>query len=71
MVISPSSSHSFWVPVVGNDIAVFPELVVANCAPSALFGDLPIEQLAHLGRRPKFPISPGVMRIVIVYALNA
>src|SRR5215467_13649506 len=63
MVISPGSSHTLRMSMVRYYVAVIREFLVANCALSALFGDLPIEQLAHLGRRPKFPVLPGVMWI--------
>ena len=68
MVISPGSSHSFWVPVVRDDVTVIREFLLTYCTFTALLGDLPIEQLPHLSWRSKFPISPGVMRVV--YALN-
>jgi hypothetical protein len=51
------------MPVVGHDVAVIQEFLVADCALPTLRGDLSIQQLPHLGRRPEFPISPGVIGI--------
>ena len=63
MVISPRSAHPFWIPVVRHDVVIVAELFVADRALSVLFDDLPVQELAHLGRGPQFPISPRVMRI--------
>jgi hypothetical protein len=68
MIVSPRSSHSFGVPVIWDNVAVLSKFLVADCAFPVLFCDLPIEQLAHLGCRPQFPISPGV--VWILDALN-
>lgn len=51
--------HHVRVFVVRNDLAAIRELLLANCTRSALLSDLPIEQLPHLGWRPKFPVSLG------------
>ena len=63
MVISPGSSHSFRVSVVRHDVAVIREFLVADCAFPVLLDDLSVQQLPHLGWRPKFAISPRVVRI--------
>ena len=63
MVISPRPSHALRLDVIGHYLVVIREGLVADGALSALFGDLPVQQLAHLGWRPQFPISPGVMWI--------
>jgi hypothetical protein len=63
MVVSPRPSHTFWVFVVRNNVAVFGELLVADGALSALLDNLPVQQLAHLGWRPEFPVSPWIVRI--------
>lgn len=42
MIVSPSSAHSFWIPVVWSYIVIVCELYVADCAFSVLFDNLPI-----------------------------
>ncbi len=63
MVISPGSPHSFRVSVVRYDVAAVGKFLVANGAFPGLLDDLSVQQLPHLGRRTKFAISPGVVRI--------
>jgi hypothetical protein len=63
MVISPGSSHSFRVSVVRYDVAAVGKFMVADRTLPVLLGDLSVQQLSHLGWRPEFPISPGVVRI--------
>jgi hypothetical protein len=63
MIISPGSSHSFRINVVGYDVAVVRELALADCAYSVLFGNFPLRQFAHLGGRPQLPVSPWVVRV--------
>jgi hypothetical protein len=48
MVVSPCSSHAFAPFVVGDNIAVTGELLLADWADSVLLADLPIEQFPHL-----------------------
>jgi hypothetical protein len=60
MIVASCRSHSSWLDVVGDDLAAVGKGFVADCALSALLGDLPIEQLPHLRRRPKFAVSPGM-----------
>jgi hypothetical protein len=50
--------------VVRNDITVFGKILVADCAFATLLGDLSVQQLPHLGWRPKFSVSSSVMRII-------
>jgi hypothetical protein len=63
MVVSPSSSHSFGIPVVWNDVVVVRELFVANCAYSLLFANFPLQKFPHFSGRPELSISPRMMRI--------
>ena len=63
VIISPSSAHTLRIYVVGDDIVVVGELLVANCADAALLSHLPVQQLSHLSRRSQFPVSSRVMRI--------
>jgi hypothetical protein len=64
VVVSPRSSHSFRILVVRNGIVVVGELFVADGANTALLSDLAVQQLSHLGRRSKFPVSTRVVRIL-------
>jgi hypothetical protein len=63
MVISPGSSHSFRVSVVGYDVAAVGKFMVANGALPSLLDDFSVQQFPHLGWRPEFAIAPGVVRI--------
>ena len=63
VVVSPGPSHPFGLDVVGHNLVVIREGFVADCALPFLLGDLPVEQLPHLGRRPEFAIPFGVVRI--------
>jgi hypothetical protein len=63
MIISPSSTHSFRVPVVRYDVAAVSKFLVTDCAFFVLLHDFAINQLSHLSWRPQFPVSSGVMRI--------
>ena len=64
MIISPSSAHSFRIPVVGNHVVIICELFVTDGAFSVLLDNLPIQQFPHFSRRSEFPISPRMMRII-------
>ena len=50
MIVSPSSSHSFGILVVGDNIAVIREVFVADGAYPALLPNLAVQKLSHLGR---------------------
>ena len=63
MIVPPRSPHSFRAFVVRNDVVVVGEFFVADGARASLFSDLAVEQLPHLPRRSKFPISTRVVRI--------
>jgi hypothetical protein len=63
MVISPSSSHTFRVPVVRYDVAVICKFFQADDALPVLLGDLSVQQPPHLSRRPEFAIPSGVVGI--------
>lgn len=60
MVISPSSSYPFRVPVVRYDVAVICKFLEADCALPFLLDDYSVQQFPHLGWRPQFPVSPGM-----------
>jgi hypothetical protein len=55
--------------MIWDNLAVIGERLVADCTFPILLHDLSVQQLPHLGRRPEFAISPGVVRILD--ALNA
>jgi len=50
MVVPPRASHSFRIPVVGDDIVVIREVFVADGAYPALLPNLAVQKFAHLGR---------------------
>jgi hypothetical protein len=64
VIISPSSVHSFRIPVVGNHIVIVCELFMTNGAFPVLLDDLPVQQFPHFRAGPEFPISSRVMRIL-------
>src|SRR6266849_1985941 len=64
VVVSPTSAHSFWIPVVRNHIVIVCELFVADGTFPVLLDNLSVEKFPHFGGRPEFPISPRVMRIL-------
>jgi hypothetical protein len=49
MVISPASTHSFWLSVVWHDVATVGKLMAANGTLPGLRDDFPVQQLPHLG----------------------
>ena len=51
VIISPSSAHSFRIPVVWNHIVIVCELFVTDGAFPVLLDDLPVEKFPHFGRR--------------------
>jgi len=63
MIISPSSSHPFRIPVVRHYVAVIRELFVADCAYPVLLNNLPLQKLPHFSGGPEFPVSSWVIRI--------
>ena len=64
MVVPPRSSHSSGIDVVGHDIAVITERLVAKGAYAILGDYLAIKKLSHFAVGAKFPVSPGVLRIL-------
>jgi len=49
--------------MVGDDVGIVGEVLVANRADAALLSDLAVHQVSHFGGRSQLPISPRVMRI--------
>ena len=64
VVVSSTSAHSFWIPVVRHHIVIVCELFVANRASPILLDNLAVQQFPHFSWRPEFPISSRVMRIL-------
>jgi len=50
--------------VVGDDIAVIGEVLLADAANAVLGNDLTVEEFAHLPVRSQLALSAGVLRIV-------
>jgi hypothetical protein len=63
MLISPGRSHTFGLPVVGDNIPAVGKRLVTDCALPVLLVDFLFQQFAHLCRRAEFAISPRVVRI--------
>ena len=61
MIVSPCSSHSSGVNVVGYYVAVIGERFVTEGALATLGGNLPVEEFAHFTVGAEFPVSPGMM----------
>jgi hypothetical protein len=49
--------------MVGHDIGVVGELLLAERAFTVLSDDLPVEELPHFTVGAEFPVSPGMMRV--------
>jgi hypothetical protein len=64
MIVPPRSSHSTGTDVVGNDVAVVAELLLAESAGAILRCDLSVHQLPHFGIRTDLAISARVLGIV-------
>jgi hypothetical protein len=64
MIVSPSTAHAAGMDVVGYDVAIVGEPLLAKGAYTVLGGDLPVEELPHFAIGTKFPVSSGVMRVL-------
>jgi len=64
VVVPPCSAHIFGMDVVGDHVAIVGELFLAEGADALLVDDLPVEELPHLAVRAKFPVSPGMVRVL-------
>lgn len=64
VVIPPSAAHAFGVSMIGDDVVVMGELFVTDCTFSVLLDDLPVQELAHLGRGSEFAVSPRMMWVL-------
>jgi hypothetical protein len=64
MIVSPRSSHTAGINMVGHHVRVFSEFSVADSAFAALGDDLSVQQLPHLRIGADFSVSSRVSRIV-------
>jgi hypothetical protein len=64
MVVSPRTSHSFGVDVVGHYVIATGERHLTDGTLAALLDDLAVEQLSHFSIGAELAISPGVVRVV-------
>ena len=64
VIISPSSAHSFRIPVVRDHIVVVRKLFMADGAFPVLLDNFPVQQFPHFRGRSEFPISSRVIRIL-------
>ncbi len=62
VIVTPGAAHTPGTDVVGNQVTVVGELLLANTANPVLGDDLPVEQLSHFPVRAQFPVSAGVVR---------
>jgi hypothetical protein len=69
MVVSPRTSHSFGIDVVGHDVVATGERHLTDGTLPVLLDDLAVEQLPHFSIGAEFAISPRMVRVVD--ALNA
>ena len=51
MVVSPCSSHTTGIDVVGDDVGVIGEPLLAEGAYAILGGNLPVEEFPHFAVR--------------------
>jgi hypothetical protein len=63
VIVSPCSSHTARVNVVGHDVVVVGKGLLADGARFVLLDDLAIEQLPHLRIRTELAEPSGMMRI--------
>ncbi len=63
MIVSPGSSHSSGMDMVGHNVAIVGEPLLAESAYPILQSNLPVEELPHFAVGAEFSVSPGMMRI--------
>ena len=64
VIVAPCSAHTARVDVVGNDIAVVGELLLANTTNAVLSRNLAIQQLPHLPVGAQLAVSTRMLGIV-------
>jgi len=63
VIVPPRASHATGTDVVGHNVTIVGEPLLAECAEAILCSDLPVEELPHFTVGSEFPVSPGMMRI--------
>jgi hypothetical protein len=63
MIVSPSSAHSFRVPMIRDHIVIVCEFLLADCAYASLLPDFAVQQLPHLSWLSQFAVSQGMVGI--------
>jgi len=64
VIVAPGATHAAGTDVIGDDVAVFGELLLTDAANAVLSNDLPIEQLAHLPVGAQLAVSARVLEIL-------
>ena len=64
MIVSPSSSHTTGMDVVGHNVGVVGELFIADTAFAFLGHNLLVQQLSHFRIRTYLPITARMLEIV-------
>jgi hypothetical protein len=64
MIVPPSPAHAAGMDRIGHHVAVVGQLFFAEGAYALLGDNLPVEELPHLAVGAKFPVSPGMLRVL-------
>ena len=64
VIVTPSSTHSTGIDMVGNDVVIIRERPFAKGTSTVLHTDLSVHQLSHLGVRTDLPVSAWVLWII-------
>jgi hypothetical protein len=63
VIVSACATHAFRPLMVGDNIAVTLERLVANRADAFLFDDLAVQELLHLSSRSQLPVPARVVQV--------
>ncbi len=63
VIVPPRSSHATGTDVVGHNVSIVGEPLLAESTEPILCSDLPVEELPHFAVGSEFPVSPGMMQI--------
>ena len=69
VVVPPCSANTFGMDVVGNNVGVLGELLLAQSADALLGDNILVEELPHFAIGAEFPVSPGMLQVL--YATDA
>jgi hypothetical protein len=64
MVVPPGGAHAAGIDVIGYHVSVIREPFLAEGAYAILGDNLPVEGFPHLAVGAKFPVSPGMLRVL-------